>query len=739
MSTDNTEPALRVCVLGSFSVIVNGIQVEESAWQRRNAQRLIKLLAATPQHRLHRDVLMHSFWPESPPEKASNNLNKVLYMARRALEPSLAQGTDSSFIRRNGEVVALVSDLGLDVDADQFEQAAKSALENADYDQLLSCSELYTGDLLAEDLFDDHFVPRRESLARLQQQVLLSLSEQAQVAQQLEKASDALNKLLVADPLNEDYHRRLICLYRDSNQRSKALHQFEKCQALVKTELDQTPDAQTMSLYRTLISPESAEMGEFKQPAITTADLPGQTSANHVLAVLPLENTCGSEKFDYLCDGITENLIVSLSRMPGQRVMARSTVFRYKDQAFDPARLRQELAIDNAVLGRVALHQGRIRVWVELVNTVDGVLLWAQHYDRELLDVQLLQRDVAHDLTTFFQSSLGLPTSAAIPEPTRIDPEAYHQYLKGRYHWNKRTGAALDTALGYFHSALDHDPVYALAWSGLADTWNVMSLITTAAPHDTMPKARAAAIRALEIDPRCCEAHTSLAYCQVSYDWHWQDAEASFIRALELNPSYATAHQWYHKLLVARGRFAEAGEQIAQAKQLDPLSLMISTEAGWGLYHSRRFDDAIIHLEKVLADDPQFALAHYLLGLARLQTGEFELAAENLQAAGARQQGSSPSVLQSGALGYAYARSGHYMRAQTCLETLQSGDSGSGSAAYASAVIHMGTNNHEMALAALRQAFDARLDRLIFLHVEPLFDPLRNHPQFTELCQQLNS
>ncbi len=354
-------------------------------------------------------------------------------------------------------------------------------------------------------------------------------------------------------------------------------------------------------------------------------------------------------------------------------------------------------------------------------------------------DALQIQNDITAAVTQLLQPQI---THTKLPfdgERQTSVIGAYHDYLKGRYHWNKRTGHSLLLARSFFRAAIEQDPVYALAYSGLADTYNLLSLYTVASPNETMPKARAAAQTALNINPELAEAHCSLAYCQLSYDWDWQAAERSFGTALGLNPGYATAHAWFHKQLVARGRFDEATRQIELAGKLDPLSPMIGTEAGWGYYHSRQFKRAIDHLELLLDDEPGFAIARFILALAYLQTEETGKCLELLSILRQGQPSDNPFVLALGVAGVAMVQKGEREQAVMQLEQLCADAGSVAGTAYASAMIYAALEQPEDAVKALETAFTERYDRLIFLPVEPLFDPLRAYPAFTTLVAQLDA
>jgi tetratricopeptide (TPR) repeat protein len=314
------------------------------------------------------------------------------------------------------------------------------------------------------------------------------------------------------------------------------------------------------------------------------------------------------------------------------------------------------------------------------------------------------------------------------------DPEAYRLYLKGRFYWNKRTGDGLTRGIDCFTTAIERDPSYALAFSGLADCYNLLSLYSVLPPTETMPKAKAAASRALDLDASLAEAHASLGYAHLYFDWDWAAAERKFQQALSINPNYATAHHWYHEFLTAMGRFEEQMAEILLAQELDPLSLIINTDLGWGLYYRGAYDESIEQLLRTLDLDSNFAVAHLILGLAYAQKRSLSAAMSSVQRA-IDLSGGAPSTLAVAALAYVFALQGRRTDALSVLQRLETLSGARYSLDYCFAMVLAGLGDRSTACDRLERAVEQRYDRLIYLNVDPTFDPLRDDPRFRDVVR----
>ncbi|MCA1632741.1 MAG: tetratricopeptide repeat protein [Acidobacteria bacterium] len=393
----------------------------------------------------------------------------------------------------------------------------------------------------------------------------------------------------------------------------------------------------------------------------------------------------------------------------------------------------RELGVGAVLAGEVTQRGEDLTVSVELIDARDNTHLWGERYSRKLSDVLTMQEEIAREIAARLRSRLQ--GGASDPKRYTRDNEAYQDYLRGRYFWNKRNAEGFRKAVTFFNRAIDRDPNYALAYAGLADTYALMSDYSIVPPREAMPKARAAALRAIELDEGLAEAHTSLAFVRMAFDWKWEEAERDFRRSIELNPNYATAHQWYASYLVQVGRSGEALAEIRHAQELDPLSSIISANAGLYLYYARQYDAAIEQLKKTLEVDDQFGVAHLYLGYAYLQQPgrthdaitEFQRAVEHM--------GEDPETLS--ALGYAYAVAGRRAEAEAVLTQLRERRARGYVSPYFVAVVYAGLGDSERAFAALDESFKDRHPGMILLKSDPRFDRLRKDARFSNLIRRI--
>jgi tetratricopeptide (TPR) repeat protein len=411
-------------------------------------------------------------------------------------------------------------------------------------------------------------------------------------------------------------------------------------------------------------------------------------------------------------------------------------VARYKRRDFNPRKLGRDLGVRALVTGRLAKLNGALVIAAELVETADGSRLWGEDYRPQQTGILAIQDEIAREISERLKVQMTLEERKRFVKRYTRDPEAYTLYLKGRFHWNKRTGDGLQKGIDCFEKAIEKDPSYALAYSGLADCYNLLSLYSVLPPQKTMPKAKAAVRKALQIDSSLAEAHTSLAYTYFYYDWDWTSAEREFRTAIELNPNYATAHHWYHELLTALGRFEEQMAEIQQAQQLDPLSLIINTDVGWGLYFGRAYDQAVDQLRRTLELDSNFAVAHLMLGLAYAQQNRLAEALNSLDKAISLSD-RDPLTLAIAALGYVHAVSGRNSEAWKIIDRLKGLSQSRYASDYCQAMVLTGLGERAKAIALLEGAFRERYDRLVYLKVEPIFDTLRDDPKFRKLIRSI--
>jgi TolB-like protein/DNA-binding winged helix-turn-helix (wHTH) protein/Tfp pilus assembly protein PilF len=458
---------------------------------------------------------------------------------------------------------------------------------------------------------------------------------------------------------------------------------------------------------------------------------------NKSLVVMPLENLSGDKDQEYFADGMTDDLIANLAKIRSLRVISRSTTMAYKGTHKTLSQIASELNVDAVVEGTVLRVGNRVRITAELVQVSTDRHLWADTYESQMEDVLALQNRVSSAIVNEIRINLTPEDQERLAKTPAIAPEAYENYLKGRYYWNKRSDENLIKAIGYFEQATRQDPHYALAYAGLSDCYAIISaeIFGTMPAAEAAPKARAAALRALEIDPTLAEAETSLATVKFNYDWDWSGAAEGFGKSLQHNPSYATAYQRYSLYLMAMGTSEDSFEQINKARSLDPLSIPINFSLGWRLYMARQYDRAIQQLRNTLEMDPSYELPHLVLGLSYSQKGDFGLAIPELRKAVDLSHG---TPLMVSALANVYARSGNKAEAEKLLADLFSESKKQYVSPYYFAVVYVGLGEREKAMDWLEKAYADRSNGLVFLKVEPELDDLRSNPRFVALRQKLN-
>ena len=454
------------------------------------------------------------------------------------------------------------------------------------------------------------------------------------------------------------------------------------------------------------------------------------------LVVLPLENLSGDKDQDYFADGMTDELIANLAKIRSLHVISRSTAMTYKGTRKPLSEIARELNVDAVVEGTVMRVGSRVRITAELVQVSTDHHLWADTYESQMGDVLALQNRVSAAIVNEIRINLTPEERERLAKTPAVAPEAYENYLKGLYYWNKRSDENLTRAIGYFERATQLDPNYALAYAGLSDCYAIISaeIFGTMPASEAAPKARAAAVRALELDPTLAEAQTSLATEKFNYEWDWNGAAQGFERAIGLNPSYATAYQRYSLYLIAMGRAQDSFAQIQKARALDPLSLSINFSLGWRLYMARQYDAAITQLKDTLEMDPSYELPHLVAGQAYEQKGNYALAIPELRKAVELSRG---TPLMVSALAHAYARSGNRAEAEKLLAQLQAKSMNHYVSPYYFAIVCVGLGRTEEALDWLEKAFGDRSNGLVFLKVEPELDDLRSNSRFIALQQKL--
>ena len=456
-------------------------------------------------------------------------------------------------------------------------------------------------------------------------------------------------------------------------------------------------------------------------------DKAGLASADPIqsIAVLPFVDDATDADSEYLNDKIAESLINSLSKLPQLRVVPRSVVAGYKGQEIDPRKVGKELNVRAVVTGRMRRHGDIISIQVDLIDLQNVAQLWGQHYDHKLADVLLVQEDISRDIFENLRLKLNVEEKKQL--------EAYRLYLKGRNSWNKRTEGGLLDGIQFFQQAIDIDPTYASAYAGLADCYNMLVVHGMRQPREGFPKAKDAAIKALEIDGTLAEAHASLAFIKFRWDWDRVETEREFQEAIKLKPSYAPAHQWYSSFLVAVERFDEAIAEAKRTEELEPLSFVASSHLGWIYYLSGQTDKAIAQCKKILELDPNSFPARRYLGLAYEQKGMYPEAIAEFQT-GVKLSG-SPLMLA--LLGHAYAVSGRKSDALQVLSDLEQLQTQRYISPYTVAAIYAGLGDQEKSFKWLEKAVEERDIWLMNLKVDPVFTRLRSNRQFSDILARI--
>jgi TolB-like protein/Tfp pilus assembly protein PilF len=458
------------------------------------------------------------------------------------------------------------------------------------------------------------------------------------------------------------------------------------------------------------------------------------TASKNSIAVLPLVNASNDPNTEYLSDGISEALINSLTELQQLRVIARSTAFRYKGRDVDPQTVGRELNVQTVLMGRVRQFGDTLNIQVDLVDATTGAQLWGTEYERKLSDVLSIKQTIAHEVMDKLRLKLSGEEQQRLTKRDTTNSEAYQFYLRGRFYWNKRTGEGFRKAIEQFQQAIEKDPSYALAYAGLADAYSTLPGYSATPANEVVPKARAAASRAIELDPNLAEAHASLGYIMMGLDSDPAGAEKELRRAIELNPNYPTAHHWYGLLLGSLGRFDEAKREILRAQQLDPLSLIINRTVGTIFSWAREYDQALVAAKKTLEIDPNFPPAHEDLAAIYRIKGRYEEAVSEMNKAIAL-NGRLPHYVA--ALGCIDASSGHKDKAQKMLDELLAREKTEYVSSADIAAVYVALGDKEKAFERLEEAIkNVTVSTNVNLKVGPAWDPLRSDPRFVELLRR---
>jgi TolB-like protein/Tfp pilus assembly protein PilF len=447
------------------------------------------------------------------------------------------------------------------------------------------------------------------------------------------------------------------------------------------------------------------------------------------IVVLPFADHSPARDQEYFADGVTEELMLRLAGMPGLQVVGRTSSFAFKNKPLDTQEIAERLKVNAILSGSVRRVQDQLRITAQLVDARTGFELWSESYQRTVADAFDIQEDIAGAIAMRLRGELAdsVATSRqALPD----DPEAYNLYLRGRFEWHKRTEAGMRNAVTYLAQAVQRAPNHARAHAGLGDAYAVLGFYDYLPPGEAFPQAKAAALRALEVDPTLAEAHNTLGYVALYYEWRWQDAEREFLRSIELNPRYSTAHQWYANFLTAMGRFDEAVREMRLAQDIDPLSLIANAALGWVWYYAGDYERAVAQLDRTLELNRDFELAHLWRGLALQELRRFPEARQSLERA---VQLSGGSAISTALLAQMHARAGDVARARELLASLEQAQNERYTPSFEMAKLNLALGNRGTALRWLERARNERSHSIAFLRVDPQLAELRGNPEFERM------
>lgn len=770
--------SLSIRLFGPFRVMVDGVPIDETRWGRRKAKTLIKLLALQPQRQfswqMHREQLIELLWPGQDSEQGLNNFHKALHAARRALEPGLSAGSSSRFLQMRDQLLILQSTSEVSVDVSEFEALAEAALKTGERDRIEAALEIYQGELLPEDLYEDWTAVLREQLRTQKEQLLLRLAAACEASGDTVRATEAYRQLVASNPCNEVAHRGLMRLFAAVGQRYLAVEQFRACKELLRQELDVEPESETIQLYERVLG------GAGEPPAgpdLTSADMPAPrrlpvpenmerpvagnrkhsfklwyalaaivlvclgalslhrfltTAPVKFIAIMPLSAARDSPGLDYVADGITESVINDLSQLRQVRVLARSTVYRYQAKGLDPMAAAAEMQVYAILTGTISKRGDNFLVAVELVRVPEGTRLWGNQYELTAKDLVSVQDRIASGIATSLDLRLGSDDRARLVQPHPTDPEAYRLYLQARYFWNQRSKEGYLKSITLFQASIARDPTYAAAYAGLSDSYSFLGR-DEEPTSEYMPKARAAVERALALDDKLGEAHASLAMMTFVNEWNFPAADREYRRALELDPSYATGHLLYGVFLASQGDFKQSQSQLDQAAELDPLSPIIALCRGYPESYQGHVEPAIHAAQEALEISPGFeaAIEDLMIYFERQdrQEAAMQQAVALLHVRGEHQLADDVQA--------AYRQSGYQVALRTWFEAEEKRATKEYVSPLRIAILAMRAGNIDKAFAWLDEAIKARNAGLVYLRVDPKYARLRSDPRFAQVCERV--
>ena len=732
---------------------------------------LIYLALANAQRYRRRDKVVALFWPDLDQEHARGALRQALRFLRRTL----------------GEGVVLTrgeEDIGIDpaaviCDASAFEEACGAGLSDR-------AVELYQGDFLdgffvseAAPEFEQWVDEERDRLRHLATGALWALAAERRATHDPAGAVSLARRAVGLSPRDESEWAHLIRFLDEIGDRAGALAAYDEFARRLRQEFDAEPSPETQALLHSVRSRAArASAAPFDAPPAAATAIPGSApgpapppasrprwpsppliplaaaglvalaaylvafAAGHrpglkpervAVAVLPIEDLSGDTARAYMAEGMTDELITDLARIHAMEVINRRTMMAYRGSKKTAREIARELGADAVVVGAVQYLGDTVHLSAQLVLGDGEQAAWAQSYDGSRGDLLRLQREIARAVAERVRVALTPGERADLAAIAALDPEVLDAYVRGRHWWNKRNGPALLRSIVFFNQALDGNPTFAPAYSGMADAYVQLGYASLLPPKDAFPKARAAARKALSLDSTLAEPHATLGYVAMYYNWDWPAAEREFRLAIARNPSYATAHEWYGLFLAAMGRFDEAQAEERQAQQLDPLSPGVAGTAGWVLHYSGKQREAEQVLRTALRTDSVFPLGHLYLGRVLQFQGQLDSALAQFEATGPLRNW-VPTIAGNG---YVYAQQGRRAEALAVLHYLDSLSATQYVTSYAVALVHTALGQRDSAFSWLDRAVDERTHWLVWLNRDLRWKPLRGDPRFAAVVHRV--
>lgn len=699
--------------------------------QPKRAALLAYLALASPRGPHRRDTLLALFWPEQDAEHARNALSQAVHFLRRSLG-------GEALVAGNGDGLALESkDFWCDVVA--FEEAL-------DAGRLFDALDLYRGDLLEgfhvadAPEFDQWLEAERARLRDRYGKALEAVAEEREAAGDHQFAVRLWRRLASRDLYSSRIALRLMRALATAGDPGGAICHARAHEALLRKELEVAPDREVMALVKQLQSAVTSE--EYRQPIQTAEPIsrdaetrPSRPRAS--IAVLPFLNMSPAREDEYFSEGMTEEILNALTKVPGLKVASRTSALAFHRMNLDIGSIAERLGVRAVVEGSVRRAGDRVRITAQLINAADGYHLWSETYDRTVADVFAVQDEISHAIVEALELRLAKKADTALVRSGTSNVEAYELYLKGRFFWNIRTPESLQKGINCFEQAVAADPGYALPYSGIADSYHLLAVYGMMRAEDAYPTAKAAALRALEINQHMAEGHSSLACVAFSYEHEWLVSEREFKTAIQLDPSYVPAHHWYSWFLIAMNRRDEAAEVIRRAVELEPLSPIILARAGHILYYAERPHEGLRYCKRALELDPDFAVGHEVSALIHSRLSHLAEAVAALDHLGTRQPSRAAPIL----LPYVHGMVGRLSEARAMIDALgyrpEAGLAPTGYLPLWVCATYALVGNLEMAFRWLALMYEERSFSILLCNVEPGFERLREDSRFSEWLRRI--